>query len=99
MTAQSPTHAAQAEKGVDVLAVLDKDISVQTHFMPTPLGGTNEHPVRFMERLHDLKRARAAVAELIEAADSALKYSDMASDDRMRLRKALAAVRPQEKQR
>lgn len=52
----------------DVLQILDETIRTEERFMPTPMGGTNEHPVRFFERLNDLKQSRQKIAELIEAA-------------------------------
>lgn len=55
---------------VDVLAVLDEAIRKSEAMMPHQDGGANEHPVHFVARMADLRAARAAVAELIAAADA-----------------------------
>jgi len=55
---------------VDVLAVMDEVVALMESQTPTPLnlpGESHEHPCRVIERTAELRAARNAVAELIEA--------------------------------
>jgi hypothetical protein len=68
---------------VNVLSLLDETIRKMEDAMPTPMcnhGESGDHPVHFMARLNDLKQARAAVAELIEATGRYLKADLRVSD-------------------